>query len=95
VRLPSKEECLNLKGVPQRLQISIIERQQLELGIQFNRLSDSRLRLLDVVDDAEDAVMFVEVDADIKRPAWLVRSLAHKLPFYTIDYVRFRSSKRL
>ncbi len=38
--------------------------------------------------------MFVEVDADIKRPAWLVRSLAPKLPFYTIDYMRFRSSKR-
>jgi hypothetical protein len=47
-----------------------------------------------VVDDAEDAVMFVEVDADVKRHAWLVCSLAHKLPFYTIDYMRFRSSKR-
>ena len=52
-----------------------------------------RLRLLDVVDDAEDAVMFVEVDADIKRPAWLVCSLAHRLPFYTINYMRFGSSK--
>ena len=46
-----------------------------------------------VVDDAEDAVVFMEVDADIKRPAWLVCSLAHRLPFYTIDYMRFESSK--
>jgi len=37
--------------------------------------------------------MFMEVDADIKRPAWLVCSLAHRLPFYTIDYMRLRSSK--
>ena len=46
-----------------------------------------------VVDDAEDAVVFMEVDADIKRPAWLVCSLAHRLPFYTIDYMHFGSSK--
>jgi hypothetical protein len=38
--------------------------------------------------------VFIELDADIKRPAWLVCSLAHRLPFYTIDYMRFRSSKR-
>jgi hypothetical protein len=48
-----------------------------------------------VVDDAADAVVFMEVDADIKRSAWLVCSLAHRLSFYTIDYSRFRSSKRL
>jgi hypothetical protein len=36
--------------LPQQLQIRIIERQQLELGIQFNRSSDSRLRLLDVTE---------------------------------------------
>ena len=47
-----------------------------------------------VVDDAEDAVVFMEVDADIKRPAWLVCGLAHRLPFYTIDYMHFGSSKR-
>ena len=46
-----------------------------------------------VVDDAEDAVVFMEVDADIKRPAWLVCSLAHSLPFYTIDNMHFGSSK--
>jgi len=46
-----------------------------------------------VVDDAEDAVVLVEVDADIKRHACLVCSLAHRLPFYTIDYMRFGSSK--
>ena len=30
-----------------------------------------------VIDAAEDAVVLVEVDADIKRPAWLACSLAH------------------
>jgi hypothetical protein len=38
------------EAIPQRLQISVIKRQQLELGIQFNRSSDSRLRLLDVTE---------------------------------------------
>lgn len=36
--------------LPQRLQISVIERQQIEFGIQFNRLPDSRLRLVDVTE---------------------------------------------
>jgi hypothetical protein len=35
----------------------------------------------------------MEVDADINRLASLVCSLAHSLPFYDIDYMRFRSSK--
>ena len=46
-----------------------------------------------LVDDAEDAVVLMEVDADIKRPACLLCGLTHDLPFYTIDYMRFRSSK--
>jgi hypothetical protein len=37
--------------------------------------------------------VLVEVDADIKRPACLLCGLTHDLPFYTIDYMRFRSSK--
>jgi hypothetical protein len=36
--------------------------------------------------------VLMEVDADINRLACLVCSLAHRLPFYTIDYMRFRSS---
>jgi hypothetical protein len=46
-----------------------------------------------VGDDAEDAVVLVEVDADIKRPACLLCGLTHSLPFYNIDFMRFRSSK--
>jgi hypothetical protein len=46
------------------------------------------------VDDAEDAVALVEVDADVKRHACLVCGLTHSLPFYTIGFMRFRSSKR-
>jgi len=45
--------------LPQRLQISVIERQQLEFGIQFNRFSDSHLRLLDVTELAGIAPKFV------------------------------------
>ena len=45
------------------------------------------------VDDAEDAVVLVEVDADIKRHACLVCGLTHSLPFYTIVFMRFRSLK--
>jgi hypothetical protein len=37
--------------------------------------------------------VLMEVDADIKRLACLVCSLAHRLSFYTVDYKRFRSSK--
>jgi hypothetical protein len=37
--------------------------------------------------------MFVEVDSDVKRPAWLVCSLTHSLPLYTIGFMRFGSSK--
>jgi hypothetical protein len=48
-----------------------------------------------VVDDAEDAVVLVEVDADVKRHTCLVCVLTHSLPFYNIDFMRFRSSKRL
>ena len=46
-----------------------------------------------VVDDAEDAVVFMEVDADVKRHACLLCGLTHSLPFYNIDFMRFRSSK--
>jgi hypothetical protein len=46
-----------------------------------------------VVDDTEDAVVLVEVDADVKRHAWLVCGLTHSLPFYTIGFMRFGSSK--
>jgi hypothetical protein len=47
-----------------------------------------------VIDDAEGALVVMEVDADINRPAWLMCSLAHRLPFYTIGFMRFRSLKR-
>ena len=46
-----------------------------------------------LVDDAEDAVVLMEVDADIKRPACLLCGLTHSLPFYNIDFMRFGSSK--
>ncbi len=46
-----------------------------------------------LVDDAEDAVVLMEVDADINQLACLVCSLAHSLPFYNIDFMRFGSSK--
>jgi len=46
-----------------------------------------------LVYDAEDAVVLVEVDADIKRPAWLLCGLAHSLPFYNIDFMSFGSLK--
>jgi hypothetical protein len=37
--------------------------------------------------------VLVEVDADVKRHACLVCGLTHSLPFYNIDFMRFRSSK--
>jgi hypothetical protein len=37
--------------------------------------------------------VLMEVDADINRLACLVCSLAHSLPFYNIDFMRFGSSK--
>jgi hypothetical protein len=37
--------------------------------------------------------VLVEVDADIKRHACLVCGLTHSLPFYTIGFMRFGSSK--
>ena len=46
-----------------------------------------------VVDDAEDAVVLMEVDADVKRHDCLVCGLTHSLPFYNIDFMRFGSSK--
>jgi hypothetical protein len=38
--------------------------------------------------------VLMEVDADIKRLACLVCGLTHSLPFYTIGFMRFGSSKR-
>ena len=44
--------------------------------------------------DPSNAVALVEVDADVKRQACLVCGLTHSLPFYTIGFMRFRSSER-
>jgi hypothetical protein len=37
--------------------------------------------------------VLVEVDADVKRHACLVCGLTRSLPFYTIGFMRFGSSK--
>jgi hypothetical protein len=42
---------------------------------------------------SDSAVVLMEVDADVKRHAWLVCGLTHSLPFYTIGFMRFGSSK--
>ena len=83
--------------------MSIINSRPLKLRIPLEQMlkSDRNLVLdsplvqdrIPFVDDAKDAVVFMEVDADIKRPAWLLCGLTHSLPFYNIDFMRFGSSK--